>query len=208
VARFLSAYAGELEEEPPFLIGNSLGGLYCLKALLDSPGLARRFVLMHSPGYPMARMRWAHAALGMPAVGGAAVWAFHRFPDAIVSRAVRYHRRDMMSREEVREYARPLRTMPGARVFVRTFRESLDPDEHASIVADLRRRGPDGFPCPTLVLFARKDALVPPGFGPRFARDIPGATLRLVGESSHFIQVDQPGRTVRELLSFDRMAEG
>src|SRR6059036_1289630 len=60
IARHLTAYIQALLVEPPYLIGNSLGGFYCLKALLDSPELARRFVLMHAPGYPLARMRRSH----------------------------------------------------------------------------------------------------------------------------------------------------
>jgi pimeloyl-ACP methyl ester carboxylesterase len=107
----------------------------------------------------------------------------------------------MLSREEVREYSRLLLSSPGARVFVRTLRESLDPSEHASIVAQLRAR--NGLDQPVLVLFARADVLVPPEFGTRFARDIRGATLRWMDESSHFLQVDQPERTIREILSFD-----
>ena len=200
VARFLVAYVRRLEVEAPYLVGNSLGGLYCLKALLDEPGLARRFVLSHAPGYPMRRMRAMHAALAIPGVATANAWAFRRFADAIVARSVRYCRPDMMSREEVREYARPLRTPHGARVFVRTLRESLDPAEHASIVTELRRTG---IVPPVLLLFARRDALVPPEFGPRFAGDIPGSTLHWIDRSSHFTQVDQPERTVAEIIGFD-----
>jgi 2-hydroxymuconate-semialdehyde hydrolase/2-hydroxy-6-oxo-octa-2,4-dienoate hydrolase len=202
VARFVAAYVRQLAVEAPFLVGNSLGGLYCLKALLDKPELACRFVLSHAPGYPMPRLGAMHAMLAFPGAATATAWMFHRFADSIVARSVRYRRRDMMSREEVREYARPLRTLDGTRVFVRTLRESLDPAEHASIVAELRRTRP--FPCPVLLLFARLDALVPPEFGPRFARDIPGSTLHWIDRSSHFTQVDQPVRTVAEIVGFDR----
>lgn len=203
MGRFLSAYVQALGIDAPYLVGNSLGGLYCLATLLDSPEVAGRFVLMHSPGYPVAAARASHAVLGLPGVGAAAAWLVRTFADALVARGVRYHRTDMMSREEVREYGRTLRRPEGARVFVRTLRESLDPAEHAAVIARLRRSARDGFPCPVLLLFARRDALVPPAFGPRFARDIPGSTLQWVGDSSHFIQVDQPERTVAELLAFD-----
>ena len=199
VSRFVAAYIHTLNVEPPYLVGNSLGGLYCLKALLDAPGLARRFVLMHAPGYPFARMRRFHALVRLPG----AEWAFarllHRFGDAIVARSVHYERDGILSREEVREYGALFRTREGARVFARTLRESLDPSEHASIIASLR----GGLSCPVLVLYAEGDRLVPPEFGTRFARDLAGASLRWMKGSSHFLQVDQPHRTVEEILSFD-----
>lgn len=207
VARFLTAYVRSVAREPVLLVGNSLGGLYCLRALLaDERGdLARRFVLMHAPGYPFARTRALHAALGAPRVGAALMELVarvaHRFPRAFVARNVHYHRREMMSREECAEYGRLFETMDGARVFARILAESLDPEEHARIVAELRSRS--GFPCPVRILFAREDVMVPPSFGPRFHADIPGSELVWFDHASHFLQVDAPEETTRAVLSFD-----
>jgi pimeloyl-ACP methyl ester carboxylesterase len=122
-----------------------------------------------------------------------------------VARNIHYDRSDVLSREEVREYGRQFRTPSACQVFVRTLRESLDPTEHAAIIAELVRRRAGGidFPCPTLVLYARTDVLVPPEFGPRYAADIPGSELRWMDDSSPFVQVDQPARTVGEILAFD-----
>jgi pimeloyl-ACP methyl ester carboxylesterase len=207
VAGFIAAYVRSLGVDRPYLVGNSLGGLYCLKALLDSPDLARRFVLMHSPGYPQARVRRGHAFLRLPLASRAVAGALHRFGSTFVARNIHYHRSDVLSREEVREYGRQFRTPAGARVFVRILRESFDPAEHAAIITELRRRREEsGFPCPTLVLYARTDMLVPPEFGRRYAQDIPGSELRWVDHSSHFLQVDQPARTVQEILAFDRVS--
>src|SRR6266581_3354297 len=199
VARFIGAYVRALGTDPPYLVGNSLGGLYCLKALLDSPGLARRFALVHAPGYPQARVRRGHRFLGLPLASRATAWAMLRFPETFVARNIHYHRPDILSREEVREYGRQFRTPEGCRVFVRTLRESLDPAEHAAIIAELGRRRAVGvaFPCPTLVLYARRDVLVPSEFGPRFAGEILGLDLRWMDDSSHFVQVDQPSQIGR-----------
>jgi pimeloyl-ACP methyl ester carboxylesterase len=206
VARFIVGYVAALGAKAPYLVGNSLGGLYCVKALMDEPSLARRFVLMHAPGYPQGRVRRGHTLLALPGASGLLSWLLLRFGDAFVARNIHYHRPDVLSREEVREYGRQFRTPERARVFVRTLRESLDPAEHASIVAELERRHRRGepFACPVLVLYARTDRLVPPEFGPLYARDIPGSNLRWVEDSSHFVQVDQPTRTVEEILAFDR----
>jgi pimeloyl-ACP methyl ester carboxylesterase len=109
-----------------------------------------------------------------------------------------------MSLEEAEEYGRLFETAEGARVFVRILRESLDPREHAQVIDLLRahRAGGVAFPCPTLVLYAREDRMVPPEFGPRFAEDIPGAELRWIEDASHFLHVDAPERTVEEIRRF------
>lgn len=210
VARFLAAYVRTVSREPVYLVGNSLGGLYSLRALLDHGArLARRFVLMHAPGYPFARTRALNVLLGAPLLGAglsslvAAV--SHRWPRTFVAKNVHYLRKDMMSEEEATEYGRLFATRRGARVFARILHESVDPREHAKIIEELRGRVADGkvFPCPTKILYARKDVMVPPAFGPMFHADIPGSDLVWMDDASHFLQVDAPERTVDEIVSFD-----
>jgi pimeloyl-ACP methyl ester carboxylesterase len=210
VARFLAAYVRAVSREPVYLVGNSLGGLYAVRALLDEgASLARRFVLIHAPGYPSARARALNAALGGPLVGAAArslvARVCHRWPRAFVAKNVHYLRKDMMSEEEAAEYGRLFATMDGARVFTRILRESVDPREHAAIIAELRARASSGkaFVCPTRILYARKDVMVPAAFGPMYHADLPGSELVWIDDASHFVQVDAPERTVQEITSFD-----
>jgi pimeloyl-ACP methyl ester carboxylesterase len=213
VARFLAAWVKAVTKEPVYLVGNSLGGLYAVRALLDGSAqgkpLARRFVLMHAPGYPLVRTRALSTVLGAPVLGAglaslvAAV--SHRWPRAFVAKNVHYLRKDMMSEEEAAEYGRLFETKDGARVFARILHESIDPAEHASIIAQLRTRVRDGrpFPCPTRILYARKDVMVPASFGPLYHADIPGSELVWMDDASHFLQVDAPERTVEQIVSFD-----
>ena len=215
VARFLAAYVRAIAAEPVYLVGNSLGGLYSLRALLDADAaaraqpLARRFVLMHAPGYPSARTRALNLLLGAPLLGGGlaslVARVSHRWPEVFVAKNVHYLRTDMMSREEAAEYGAPFATLDGARVFARILRESVDPYEHARTIAELRARAGEGraFPCPTRILYARKDVMVPPSFGPLFHADIPGSELVWMDDASHFLQVDAPERTVEQIVSFD-----
>jgi pimeloyl-ACP methyl ester carboxylesterase len=211
VARFLSAYVRAVAGEPVYLVGNSLGGLYCVRALLESDRepLARRFVLMHAPGYPFARTRALNALLGAPLLGSGlaslVAHASHRWARTFVAKNVHYLRKDMMSEEEAAEYGGLFATMDGARVFARILRESLDPHEHAAVIAALRARVRAGtsFPCPTKILYARKDVMVPASFGPLFHADIPGSELAWMDDASHFLQVDAPERTVEHILGFD-----
>ncbi len=221
VARFLTAYVRAIAAEPVYLVGNSLGGLYSVRAILDADAgadagadaqagpLARRFVLMHAPGYPSARTRALNVLLGTPLLGGGlaslVASVSHRWPELFVAKNVHYSRPEMMSQEEAAEYGSLFATMDGARVFARILHESVDPREHARIIAELRARAREGraFPCPTRILYAREDVMVPPSFGPLFHADIPGSELAWMDDASHFLQVDAPERTVEQIVSFD-----
>lgn len=211
VARFLRAYVREVAREAVYLVGNSLGGLYSVRALLDADGepFARRFVLMHAPGYPFVRTRALSALLGAPVLGGGlaslVARVSHRWPRTFVAKNVHYLRTDMMSEEEAAEYGGLFSTLDGARVFARILRESVDPREHAAIIATLKERVRAGtpFPCPTKILYARKDVMVPASFGPRFHADIPGSDFEWMDDASHFLQVDAPERTVEQIVAFD-----
>lgn len=207
LARFLVAYVRMVAREPVYLVGNSLGGLYAIRALLlaGEDAIARRFVLMHSPGYPLFRTRLLKSVLAVPALGAGlaelVARTAHRFPAEFVAKNVHYARKDMMSREECAEYGRLFETLDGARVFARILKESLDPEEHARVIDELRRRP---LACPVRLLFARKDVMVPPAFGPMYHADMPGSELVWMDDASHFLHVDAPERTVAQITEFDR----
>jgi pimeloyl-ACP methyl ester carboxylesterase len=207
VARFLVAYVRAIAKEPVYLIGNSLGGLYALRALMiaGAGSLARRYVLMHAPGYPILRTRLLKALFAAPALGpGLATLVAkvsHRFPEQFVARNVHYARKDMMSREECVEYGRTFETLDGARVFARILAESLDPSEHERIIGELRG-SPLGIP--VRLLYATKDVMVPPEIGPKYLADMPGAELVWMDDASHFLHVDAPERTLAQIFDFDR----
>jgi pimeloyl-ACP methyl ester carboxylesterase len=217
VARFIAAYVRMVSREPVYVVGNSLGGLYTLRAIMNDVGhaaerpIARRFVLMHAPGYPLVRTRLLSAIFQAPALGPAALGLVahtaHRFPEQFVEKNVHYARRDIMSQEECAEYGRLFETIDGARVFAKILQDSLDPAEHRAIIRELQARARTGWAlsCPVKVLYAKKDVMVPPSFGPRFQRDIPGSELVWMEDASHFLQVDAPERTVLEITSFDRV---
>lgn len=204
-ARFLAAYVRAVaKDEPVHLVGNSLGGLYCLRALLDDASLARRFTMMHSPGYPLARTMLSSVLFRTPLLGSGArslvAAVTHRYPKWFVAKNVHYARTDMMSHEEAREYGRIFDTLDHARVFAKILDESLGAKEHAGVIARLRRHP---LTLPVLLLWARRDVMVPPAFGPRYHADIPGSKLVWFDDASHFMHVDTPERVVKELLEFD-----
>lgn len=212
VARFITAYVKKVTKETPYVIGNSLGGLYTLNAILQEddagrPPLARRFVLAHSPGYPFFRTKLLNAGMK---IGLARLTArvSHSFARTFVAKNVHYAREDMMSEEEVKEYGRIFQSLDGARVFAKILAESIDPADHNRVIAKLRDRKEAGkpFPCPVQVLYARKDPMVPPEFGPLYHADIPGSELVWMEGVSHFMHVDGPEATVAHWLEFDKKA--
>lgn len=207
VARFIVAYVKTVSKEPVYLVGNSLGGLYALRALLLDGSIARRFVLAHAPGYPMFRSRFVTTALGARAIGAPlkdlVAKIAHRFPQRFVALNVHYHRKDMLCREECIEHGRPFESLDGARVFMRIMAESIDPKEHAAILAELRARPLE---IPVRIIYARKDTMVPPWMGERYHADMPGSELVWMDEASHFLHIDAPERTVAQIVDFDREA--
>lgn len=208
VARFVVAYVRAVTTPPVYVVGNSLGGLTALRAILGDEALARRFVLMHAPGYPMWKTRLLAGAFAVPGVAALCESVSHAWPRFFVSKNVHYAHDGVLSEEECAEHGRPFEDRDGARVFARILAESLDPKEQGEVIEDLRRRKEAGiaFPCPVKILYAKEDALVPPELGPLYQADLPGSELVWIEDSSHFLQVEAPERTVSEIVSFDAEA--
>jgi 3-oxoadipate enol-lactonase len=56
--------------------------------------------------------------------------------------------------------------------------------------------------CPTLVLCAEHDRVVPPGNGPLMVAKIPGAKLKLLPDVGHLFPIEDPATTARLLFDF------
>jgi pimeloyl-ACP methyl ester carboxylesterase len=68
-------------------------------------------------------------------------------------------------------------------------------------LAALRSRGAP-FPVPLLLLYAKQDPMVPPRFGPAFAKAIPSAQLVELDQASHFAHVDAVEPFLEATLAF------
>jgi len=211
MAEFLAAFTKTLGLERPFVVGNSLGGLYTIKQALDFPDTVSRLMVTHCPGYPMARTRLLSALLRAGPLVSFAWWLMHRFAQRFVKLSMHYHHPDTLSLEEIREYAKLFDTTDGALAFMKILRGSMDYREHARIIDAIRTRGKsgDGLPAPVLLVWAKQDKMVPARFGPMFNEDIKGSRLVVLSDTSHFIHVESPGpfhRLAREFF-LDREKE-
>jgi pimeloyl-ACP methyl ester carboxylesterase len=180
------------------VIGNSMGGYLCMRAALIDREAIGRLVNLHSPGVVTARMialRWALRVLP-------ARWLLDRLvrrnPEKWVHTHVHYFDESLKSREEHREYARPLATSEGRKAFYRHLRDALDAKQMASFARSLV----DPFPIPLLFVYAERDPMVPPSVGTKLHARLPSAQLIRLADASHFAHVDAAPRFVEAVLPF------
>lgn len=185
------------------VIGNSMGGYLCMWLALRRPGAIGRLVNLHSPGLPTPRMDALEVALGwVPGAGAIVDRLVRRDPERWAFRNVHYYDETLKSREEAREYAMPLHTVPGRRAFTRYLRETLKASTMRAFERRLRATRP--FPVPLQLVYARRDPMVPPSVGARLGALVPEAPLVWLDEASHFAHVDATDAFLDVALPFLR----
>lgn len=196
-ARFLGELMDALGIRGCPVVGNSMGGYLCMRLALRDPGAMSHLVNIHSPGFRELRLYALRAAMSVPGVQAGLAWFIRRAPLRWAHRNVHYRDESLKSLEEARVYGVPLATREGARAFVRVLADTMAPGPMGPFQ---RRLAAEPFPVPLLLLWARQDPMVPPRFGERFARRIPGAELQWIEDASHFAHVDQPEATAAAIL--------
>ena len=201
MAEVLAALISALGLGRPYIAGNSMGGYLCLWHALLHPEQVGRLMIMHSPGIPEPRLYLLRAILSLP--GARSLFkAYTNNHEQFALTNVHYRDESLKSREETREYARWTGDDARREVFFRILRETMNPSamrELPRLIASARaeKRLP-----PIRLLWSRWDPLVPPRFGPRYQAMLPEAELVWLDGASHFLHVDAPAATVRELERF------
>lgn len=171
------------------VIGNSMGGYLAMQLALLRPDVMSRLVNLHSPGLPTTRMRALGAGLSLPGAAAILDRLVRRDPERWAFRNVHYFDETLKSREEAREYGAPLRTAAGRAAFVRYLRDTLAVGPMRAFEEKLTAL--DGrFVVPLLLVYARRDPMVPPAIGERFAALLPEERIEWLEEGSHFAHVD------------------
>ncbi len=201
VADFLGALVDALGIRGAPAIGNSMGGYLCMRLALRDPGALARLVNLHSPGLATARNHLLRVALDVvPGWRGLLRWMVQRDPARWVHRNVHYFDESLKSREEHREYGDALATPEGIRAFAHLLDETMDARAMAGFERTLRET--PHFPIPLLLVYARKDPMVPPVVGERLHALVPDATFVWLDDASHFAHVDATDRFVSAVLPF------
>ncbi|NUP05720.1 MAG: alpha/beta hydrolase [Polyangiaceae bacterium] len=184
------------------VIGNSLGGYLAMRLAMRDPACVGRLVCLHAPGLPTPRMRALRVALDkVPRVDDVIRWLVARDEERWVHKNVHYFDESLKSREEHREYARPLRKREGVDAFIRMLDETLDVRQMVAFESQLRALG-GAFPVPLQLVYARKDPMVPPSVGARMSKLLPSAQMVWLDDASHFAHVDNPDAFLAAALPF------
>jgi pimeloyl-ACP methyl ester carboxylesterase len=181
------------------VIGNSLGGYLSMWTALRHPDAMTRLVNIHSPGIPLLRLRALRLGMGLPGSDALLSAMIRRNPERWVHDNVHYYDETLKSREETREYARPLSSDEGRRAFGAYLRETLDVGDMGRFEQRLKAAP---FPIPLQLVYARRDPMVPPDVGRRLAELLPAAELVWLEGVSHFMHVDQPELVLDTVLPF------
>ncbi len=185
-------------------IGNSMGGYLCMRLALRDPGAMSRLVNVHSPGVPEPRLLALRVAFAIPGSRRLLLALVHRDPLRWAHRNVHYWDESLKSLEEAREYGGALADRTGCLAFGKFLSETLAAGPMKTFHRELLARRRDGlaFPIPLLLLYARRDPMVPARFGDVFAERIPSARLVRIDEASHFAHVDGVERFLPPVLEF------
>jgi pimeloyl-ACP methyl ester carboxylesterase len=182
-------------------------GYLCMRQALADPDTFSRLVNIHSPAFPMARLRALHLALSLPGAEAALGWWVRRDTTRWAHENVHYYDETLKSLEEAREYGDPLAIPEGTRAFISYLRDVMRPNGFAEFIATLEQRKVKGqsFPVPLQLIYSRHDPLVPPTVGDKLAALVAEAPLHWLDRSSHFAHVDTPAEVTA--LVFDFLAE-
>ena len=205
IANVIDGLIRSLGIEPPFVVGNSLGGYQALWFTTLFPDQARKLIVIHAPGFPQLPVSALRALLSWPIGRDLYRKLIWRDPEDFVVQNIHYYDKAIMSREEAGEYAVIFRDRARTDTFLRLFRESFDPISMRELAKTLSTaRDTGGAPqVPTRLFWARQDKLVPASFGQRYQKLIPSAEIVWFDHAGHFVQVDRPEQTVREIFRFD-----
>jgi pimeloyl-ACP methyl ester carboxylesterase len=203
IAQWLGALQRALGIRGERVIGNSMGGYLCLRLALSDPDAISRLVCAHAPGVPELRLLALGAALAIPGARAVLSRVIRRDPHRWAHANVHYWDESLKSMEEAREYGDPLASPEGAAAFIKYLAETmaLGPIKEFQRVLFERRMRNEPFPVKTLLLYARRDPMVPPRFGPLLAERL-GVPLVWLDEGSHFAHVDALDRFLPPVLEF------
>ncbi len=204
LAQVLLALQRALNIEGCACVANSMGGYLAMVTQLEAPTAFSRLVVVHAPAVPRFRYDALRAAWKVPGTRALFRGLVRWDPERFAFKNVHYWDETLKSLEEAREYAAPLKTDAGLESFRRYLADTMDAGALRAFHRTLVKRKSAGqrWPVPLLLLYARRDPMVPPETGPMLHALIPDATLTILDDASHFAHVDAVERFLPPVLAF------
>ncbi len=198
IAQMISGLIGALGLDRPYVVGNSLGGYEALWFASLYPDQLRRLVVIHAPGFIEAKYLLLDLLADLPLGKFIYLSLVKKDPKAFTMQNIHYEDPSILSQQEVLKYSAIFKDEARTEVFWHVLGQSLA----TGPMQRLHKRLPS-LKVPTLLLWAKHDALASPAFGPRFQKLIPGSQLVWLDHTSHFTQVEVPEQTAEQILQFD-----
>lgn len=193
-ARFVLAVLDRLGVQRFGIGGNSLGGDVAWRVAVLAPERVQRLVLVDAAGPKVALgsipLGWRIARL--PGVSGIVE---ELLPRALVAQGIAsaYADPTKITGDLVDRYYQLTLREGNRRALVQRIGQ-WQPGDGAERIATIR--------VPTLILWGRRDAIIPLEAGRVFEREIPGARLVVFDELGHVPQEEDPARSVQPVLAF------
>ena len=184
------------------VVGHSLGGGIALQFAYEYPVFAERLVVVSSGGlgrevHPLLRAATLPGSeLVLPLI------AHERVLSAGIAVGKLLQRLGLSAAPDLAEMARGYASLgdAGARqAFIHTIRAVLDPTGQRVSATDRLYLAEM---LPTLILWGRRDPLIPCAHAGDAHELMPGSELEIFEESGHFPHVDQPARFASALIDF------
>ncbi len=189
------------KNEKPYVVGNSLGGylsLWYTKLYQDD---VEKLFIMHSPGFPEFKYKALSLITKIGLTKSIYLWLI-RNPERFVSKRVHYFDENMLSKEEVNEYAGIFHDKEKKHNFYLILKNSLSVKYMKQNIKDFEQLKLN---IPVLLQWAKHDVLVSPEFGKRYQKMLKLKDNDLIthDNTSHFLQVDIPEKVIQDIIDFD-----
>jgi pimeloyl-ACP methyl ester carboxylesterase len=181
------------------LIGHSIGGGVALMIAIELSerrgNPIKSLTLVDSVALPQS-LPWFLALARMPGVGSFLLSLLPaRLIVGVVLRAAFYDRR-RITEEMLQVYARNLATREGRQALLATARQMI-PDDLPSLIESYHR-----LRLPTLLIWGKQDAIVPPAIGIALNIFIAGSKLILIDDCGHIPQEERPDVAISAIADF------
>ena len=191
---YVIALLDKLKVERAVLAGNSLGGYIAWATAIRYPDKVDSLVLIDASGYPY-EAESVPLAFKLSQNKLAKTLLKNFLPKFIIRKSIEnvYGSPDLVTDQLVNRYYE-LSLREGNRAAIKERFVQTKPGPLIAKLADLQ--------IPTLILWGKKDKLIPMKFAQRFNEDIPNSQLVIFDELGHVPHEEAPLKTVAPVLSF------